>query len=228
MTQEPDKTDSRPEPNALDAFEELNRASQRGPWFARINQSFQEMLQSSRGSNRRHDVAAESAGKPHVTVDDIAMRRAKNVKAQRMVIPEGVIIEGSLTGGSETEICGRVDGDVIVDGVLFLGPSALVSGNVRATSCKVDGLVEGRMECSEDLDLSRTGRINADALAGRRMTLAGQVFGNVSTSGKLHLVSTGKITGDIRARSIVIEEGAVFNGKCAMRPPVSRAAEGDA
>jgi len=87
---------------------------------------------------------------------------------------------------------------------LYLGASALVSGNVRATSCRVDGLVEGRMECTEELELGTSGRLNADTMAGKRIILAGQVFGNVSTWGVLRLVSSGKLTGDIRARRLVI------------------------
>ncbi len=207
---------------APDTYEELAEASKdRGGLFGRVNQAFQDALTSSRGTRERSP-ADEAGDDPRVTADDLAIRRAKSVKPQRMIVPEGVIIDGSMTSGSETEISGRIEGDVTVEGRLYLGASALVSGNVRATSCRVDGLVEGRMECTEDLELGTSGRLNADTMAGKRITLAGQVFGNVSTGGILRVVSSGKLTGDIRARRLIIEEGAMFNGGCTMRAPAQR------
>ena len=202
-----------------DSFEELEKASKKGSLFGKVNSAFQDVLQSSRGDGRRRDATAEAGDNPRVTADDLAISRAKSVRAQRMIVPEGVIIEGAMSSGSETEISGRVDGDVTVDGRLFLGSSALISGSVRSTQCRVEGLVDGRVECSQELDLGKTGRLNADALAAKKMTLAGQVFGNVTCGGLLLLTSTAKVTGNIRARTIVIEEGAIFNGMCSMARP---------
>ncbi|MBI5094803.1 MAG: polymer-forming cytoskeletal protein [Candidatus Hydrogenedentes bacterium] len=205
-----------------DTFEDLERASKKGTIFGRFNAAFHDVLQTSRGPNRMREPAVEAGDSPHVTADDLAIRRAKTVTSKRMVVPEGAIINGSMMSGSESEIGGRIEGDVTVDGRLLLGSSALVTGNVRATSCKVEGLVEGKMECTQELELSATGRLNADAIAGKKMVLCGQVFGNVSTGGMLHIMASAKVTGDIRARQIIIEEGAVFNGRCLMRPPAQR------
>jgi cytoskeletal protein CcmA (bactofilin family) len=136
----------------------------------------------------------------------------------KTVIPEGVIISGSLTSSSDTEVSGKIEGDVVVEGRLLLGTSALISGNVKATVCRVDGMVDGKVECTQDLDIGESGRLTADAIAANKIVLAGQVTGHVSTGGTLRLLPTARIAGDIRARSIVIEEGAFFNGKCIMRP----------
>ena len=153
------------------------------------------------------------------------MRRPRGGQQDRMVVPSGVVIEGSLNSNSETEISGRIDGDVTVDGRLILGQGSQVSGNVRTSSSRVEGVVDGKVECSGELDLGTTGKLNADALAGKRMTLAGQVQGNVTCGGLLRLVSTSRITGNIRARSIVVEEGAMFNGSCSTPAPKPRKAE---
>ncbi len=164
----------------------------------------------------------ETARHPETTADDLAIRRARTVSAQKMVIPEGVIIEGHLTGGSDTEISGRIEGNITVDGWLHLSASALVTGNVRADSCRIEGLVEGKVECSNEVELGKTGRLNADVLAGKRITVAGQVCGNVVTPGKLHLVDSSQVTGDIRARRLAMDEGATLNGTCSMRAPAQR------
>jgi len=200
------------------AMEQAGKRGLFGRWGARMN----DAIQSSRGTERARDAVAETARQPDATADDLAIRRARSVKPGRMVIPEGVIIEGSVSGGTDTEISGRVDGNVTVDGRLYLGASALVSGNVRAHSCKVEGLVEGRVECGEYLELGETGRLNADVTAGKRINLAGQVYGNVTTPGLLHLAASGKVHGDIKVRNLVMEEGATLNGACMMRAPTQQ------
>ncbi len=205
-----------------DSYADLEKAAKGDSFLHRISNSFQDMLQTSRGSERPQPSELDVSDAGLASADDIAIRRAKNVTPKRMVVPEGVIIGGAMTSGSETEICGRVDGDVVVDGKLFLGQTALISGNVRATSCRVEGLVEGKLECSQEVDVGKTGRLNADALAGKRIVIAGQIFGNVSTGGLLRLGATGRVEGNIQARQLVIEEGSTFNGRCVMRTPAQR------
>lgn len=200
-------------------FDEMNRARKGGGLFGRFSSRLDDALQTSRGPERARDAVVESQSKPEVSADDLAIRRARTTSPQRMIIPEGVIIEGNLTGGTDTEISGRIEGDITVEGRLFLGTTALITGNVRAGSCSVEGLVEGKVECSDDLELGKSGRLNADVLAGKRINIAGQVYGNVTTPGVLRLSSTSKVVGDLRARNLIMEEGASLNGKCAMRAP---------
>ncbi len=204
------------DPETARSLEELERARS-GGLMGRFNTALRDVLQTSRGGERTRHAVEEAGESPHVTADDLAIRRAKHVSTTRMVVPEGVIINGSMTSGSETEINGRIDGDVNVDGRLYLGPSALVSGNVRATDCQIEGLVEGKVECSQSIELGESGRLNADVVVGKRVTLAGHVFGNISTSGVLYLGASAKVKGNIQTRRLNIEEGATFNGHCLMR-----------
>ena len=210
-----------PEERVPDTYEEMAKAK-RGSLFGRVNQAFQDVLQSSRGTTSMRAPAKEAGEDPRVSADDLAIRRARSVKLQRMTVPEGVIIDGSMASGSETEIAGRIEGDVTVDGRLTLDSSALISGNVRAVWCRTDGLVEGKLECSKDIELGPTGRLNGDVVVGKRMNVAGQVFGNIASAGLVRLTATARVTGDIRARGLVIEEGALFNGTCLMRPSSQR------
>jgi cytoskeletal protein CcmA (bactofilin family) len=206
---------------AQDSYDEMQKAGRKG-LLGRVNARFNDALQNSRGSDRTRDAVIETTAQPQATADDLAIRRARSVNSARMVIPEGVIIEGNLSGGTDTEISGRIDGCVHVDGRLYLGPSALISGSVRAGACKVEGLVEGNVECTDYLELGSSGRLNADVVAGKRINLAGQVYGNVTTPGVLHLAGTATVHGDIRVRNLVMDEGATLNGGCIMRPPNSQ------
>ncbi len=207
------------------AYEELKAAGNKGSLLGKVNQRFQDALQTGRGDESLRDVPAETQNDPGVSADDLAMRRAKSVRAQKLILPEGVIIEGALSSCTETEIEGRIDGDVTVDGRLFLGSSALVSGKVRATTCSLDGLVEGKVDCSHNLELGTSGRLKADAVAGQNITLAGEVFGNITCGGTLRITPTANVTGNVRARVILLEEGANFNGDCIIGAKPTQKAE---
>lgn len=182
--------------------------------FGRFNNAFQDALESGRGEGR-----ADGLAPPDSADDDLAMRRTRPARGQRMVVPEGVVIQGSLNSESETEISGRVNGDVTVEGRLLLGPRAVVDGNVRAGAAKVEGSINGKVECTQELDLGNSGHLNADAIAGKRMTISGSIDGNVTCGGMLRLTASSKVEGNIRARTLVIEEGAVYNGSCVTGAP---------
>ncbi|HDP34603.1 MAG TPA: polymer-forming cytoskeletal protein [Candidatus Hydrogenedentes bacterium] len=217
----PPPTTNRPAGSGVTAdkdFKKLNEAKNTG-LFSRLSGRFNDALQSGRGST--HAPASKSSLAQR-SADDIALIRARSTKTQKMYIPDGVIIEGSLTGGSETEVNGRIDGNVTVDGVLFLGKTALVTGNVRADTCQVEGMVEGKVECSDNLIVAPSGRLSSDAVAGKQLRIAGRIDGNATTPGALRIEAGGVVNGDIKARVFSMDEGAQLTGRCIMRSPSQR------
>lgn len=188
----------------------------KGGLFGKVNAVFSDAIQAGRGDDAPGSAAPMHSGGAQASTapDDLSFRRAKSLRAEKMIVPEGVVIEGAMTSNSDTEIYGTIDGDVTVNSRLYLGPSAKISGSVRASICRIEASVEGGVECQEELELGPAGRLNSDAMAGKKMILAGDVKGNVTCGGLIHALSTAKITGNIRARMIVIDEGAVFNGTC--------------
>lgn len=200
-------------------------------FFGRFNARLNDALQQGRATERGADgmptplPPAPTGSHPEPGGDQLALRTAKSVAANRMVVPEGVVIEGSLMGSADTEIHGRITGDISIEGRLYLGAKANVSGNVRAISCQIEGNVEGKVECSDEVQIGPSGRLHADLLAGKRIFLAGQVYGNVATPGALKLAATCRVDGDVRARNLSMEEGASLNGKCIMRAPTQQQAQ---
>lgn len=214
---------SEPKPSGKeDTFAEMEGAEKKGSIFGKLNARLQDAIQEGRSEDALRDVRKESGDEQGVSADDLAIRRSKSVNnPQRMTVPEGVIIEGALTSSSETDIAGRIDGNVTVDGKLALSPSALITGTVRATNCVILGLAEGKVECDQDLELGKAGKITSDVMAGNQIVISGIVKGNIQCGGRLELTESADVTGNIRARSIVIAPGAVFNGNCAMSTPKS-------
>lgn len=229
MAKEPPKTrvtmndDQRTNKGDASSFSDMEKAQKKGSLLGKLNARFQDAIQEGRGEESlREDPQSPSAPARPVSSDDLAIRRSKSVNnPQRMVIPEGVIIDGSLSSASETDVGGKIDGDVTVESNLSLMPSALITGRIRAVNCIIHGFSQGQVECDQNLELGKGGRIASDIMAGNSVMISGEVKGNIKCGGRLHLSASASVTGNIRGRAIVIDPGAMFNGTCSMGTPKS-------
>jgi len=97
-----------------------------------------------------------------------------------------------------------------------LGSNAAFKGelNFENTLC-IDGEFEGKLTTSDKLIVAEEGTILADVEAGT-VICRGKITGNVIASQKVEIQSTGKILGDVLSPALMIELGAVFNGKSYM------------
>ena len=108
-----------------------------------------------------------------------------------------------------------------------IGKSVIIKGAVISSEdLVIDGSVEGTIELSGHcLTVSVGASIQAE-LAGRVITIAGAVTGNITASEKVAIRATGSVDGDIRAPRIAVSEGAVIRGRVETeRPAVAAAAE---
>ncbi len=92
----------------------------------------------------------------------------------------------------------KVVGDCSTDGTLRI--EGTVEGTVKAGKAVVvgkDGLVDGHVHTQ-------------DAVVGGRIT------GSLTAASRLELQATAQVDGEVRARRMQLEEGAVLNGKVSM------------
>lgn len=105
-------------------------------------------------------------------------------------------------------------GDRKVD--TYIGKGARVQGTVSVSgTVRVDGFVDGVVEAEKDVIVGEGGLVTA-SITATNVTIAGELRGNVKASGRLEIARTGKVLGDVAMASFVVEEGAVFLGKCEM------------
>lgn len=77
----------------------------------------------------------------------------------------------------------------------------------------VDGEIEGRIQVAEGIvTVGPNGRVQGQTEA-REVAVRGLVDGNIAGTDRVHIWHTGKTKGDIRAKRIAIEDGAVVRGK---------------
>ena len=97
-----------------------------------------------------------------------------------------------------------------------LGKSSRVQGDLKAQGAfRIDGTVDGAVESAGAVIVGEGGVVNGN-VRGRDIVVAGHVCGNVTASGHLDIVASGRIEGDIDAKSFRIETGGVFRGTSRM------------
>jgi cytoskeletal protein CcmA (bactofilin family) len=83
-------------------------------------------------------------------------------------------------------------------------------------SIRIDGKFIGDINAKSNAAVGGTGSIDG-TLSARAITVAGKISGTVIASEKLVLENKSVMQGDIRAARLVVDEGAMFDGKCDMK-----------
>jgi cytoskeletal protein CcmA (bactofilin family) len=97
-----------------------------------------------------------------------------------------------------------------------IGPTATFVGELKCDGgVRIDGVFQGALETMGNVIVGETAKVLAD-LVGRNISISGAVKGNITASGRLEILSTGLVWGDIQVASFLIDEGGVFSGKSQM------------
>jgi cytoskeletal protein CcmA (bactofilin family) len=93
-----------------------------------------------------------------------------------------------------------------------------ITGNVRCSgSLRIDGKLDGELNCAADAVIGKHGTIKGN-LNVNSVTIEGTVQGNVTAKDKIEMKSTAKVTGDISAKRLAVEDGVTFIGKSEVNP----------
>jgi cytoskeletal protein CcmA (bactofilin family) len=98
-----------------------------------------------------------------------------------------------------------ITGELLVENDLSI--EGTVKGIIRATgtvSVHVQGVVEGEIQAAS-------------------AKIGGKVTGNVTANDRVILENKAVLVGDLRTRELIIQEGAIFHGKCEMQTGVKAA-----
>ncbi|MBE5836937.1 bactofilin family protein [Butyrivibrio sp.] len=99
----------------------------------------------------------------------------------------------------------------------IIGPGAVIEGPLTTKdSTRIDGIIKGNVTISGALIIGQDGKITG-TVSALNVYVAGEVTGNITApQGKIEISDTGKVYGDISCKGIIIDENAVFQGKCEM------------
>ena len=88
------------------------------------------------------------------------MFKNSSLPKETSFISETCQIEGNITGSSELNVAGLIDGDIISSELKILD-TALIKGNVKAAVIEIDGQVNGGIEAN-NVYLGRNAVIRGD------------------------------------------------------------------
>jgi cytoskeletal protein CcmA (bactofilin family) len=98
------------------------------------------------------------------------------------ILTSGCHFDGKLYCRGASRIGGRIDGQIISEGLLIVEEEAMITAAVKVDETVIQGSVKWKLEAT----------------------------------GRVELTHTCKFEGDIATPSLVIHEGAKFNGRCFM------------
>ncbi|MGH9839260.1 MAG: bactofilin family protein [Blastocatellia bacterium] len=107
--------------------------------------------------------------------------------------------------------------DVATDLRSFLGEGTDINGEVKFTEImRIDASISGTITSeSGSLLVMEKGRVKATVQASI-VEISGIVEGTITAKTSVKIHPTGRVYGDIYTPALIIEHGAVFDGKCHM------------
>jgi cytoskeletal protein CcmA (bactofilin family) len=102
-------------------------------------------------------------------------RSSKSTNAA--LISEDVEFKGTLCFASSLELNGRFEGEIIAEGPLVIGETAVVKANIKAQSTViVRGKLQGNIEAKDKVEIATSAHVYGDVVAPKFSLSEGAVF----------------------------------------------------
>jgi cytoskeletal protein CcmA (bactofilin family) len=103
-------------------------------------------------------------------MNDASKRRIRDASAgPGTLISEGCRIKGTVSGRGHFMVCGEIQGDCDIEGLVTIATSGSWRGTIKADSVIVAGTIEGDIDATGRVEISDTARISGtvsgDAIA---------------------------------------------------------------
>ena len=100
-----------------------------------------------------------------------------------------------------------------------LSPDSEIKGTIKFSGAmQVNGKVDGKIITDNgELVIGKTGTVNA-TINTKSAIIEGRVDGKVTASDKVVLKQKAQLIGDLQTKTLVVEEGVVFVGRCNVKP----------
>ncbi len=98
----------------------------------------------------------------------------------------------------------------------IVGRGSIIEGTVTVqSSLRVDGKIIGTVNVADSLIVGKDGEIEGEVRV-KNAVIGGKVKNKIIASGKVVLEAKSVVYGEVKTSRLVIDEGAVFEGRCLM------------
>jgi cytoskeletal protein CcmA (bactofilin family) len=99
---------------------------------------------------------------------------------------------------------------------------SIFDGTFQANrNLRIEGEVKGTIECRGTLFVAQGANVSAKVEA-ESITVAGDLNGDIRCQGRLQIMPSGRVRGKVTTVTLVINEGAYYEGQLEMTPPDER------
>ncbi|MEA2640891.1 MAG: hypothetical protein QOF51_2285 [Chloroflexota bacterium] len=106
----------------------------------------------------------------------------------------------------------------------IVGQHTFFDGTYRSdASVRILGTAQGEVDCKRAVFVEENAKVDAKITAAN-VTVAGQVNGEINCTGRVEIRPTGRVTGTINAGTLIMQEGAFFDGNLRMKQTSPEAA----
>ena len=128
------------------------------------------------------------------------------------VITQGMTIRGDVTSEGSLEVIGSIQGNIAIKGKLTISGS--ITGDSRAGEIFADSAkITGEVNSTGSVKIGQASVILGN-VTGTSAVIAGAVKGDIDVHGPVILDTSAIVMGDIKSKSVQINNGAVIEGHC--------------
>lgn len=112
----------------------------------------------------------------------------------------------------------RANGPAPSDGRACLDRGTKISGKISFEGpARIDGEVDGEINGKDSITIGETAVVTAQIRAAS-VSVAGKVSGDIVATQRIEIRPSAKVSGNVTAPVLSIQEGALFEGHCSMQP----------
>lgn len=100
----------------------------------------------------------------------------------------------------------------------FLGEGISFDGSIQSKgTISIDGHVTGETSSVENLVVGKCAIVESNFDVSSAF-LSGEIHGNIRACDRVEILSTGRVFGDVLSPVVMMEEGALLDGRCTVTP----------
>ncbi len=147
----------------------------------------------------------------NIVIEDASETPFEIAKMNVTRIGEDTVVTGNIKTKGHIDVLGTIKGNIVAEGNVALRSD--IKGNVKGNNIGLGGCnITGDLEAEKNILTDADSEINGNVKGGE-ISIAGQVTGDIKAISMLVLKKEAVMEGDIDTDGLVVEPGAIINGK---------------
>lgn len=92
------------------------------------------------------------------------------------ILAPGTKIKGDISSDTDLRLDGVMEGNIVSEGKVILGPNSSIIGNITCSNAEISGKVKGNVSAPEQLSLKSTSRIDGSITTSTLIIESGAVL----------------------------------------------------